>query len=314
VLCRWQAGVRAFLSLIPLLVWLAAPPPSTFAMGQTVAGQRLAASQAIESGPATAAAFPETETGSSSSTSSGPTEAIPAAPSALAKRLAGRVDAFERGPDGSLEAVFGVPLADAAAVFFPVSHDRALPQDYIPPDLVRTLGHPLRALVVGEFQAMFQAAGRDGAYPVVVSGYRSAEYQAGVFERAVWRQLASEPSIEREEAERRAARFVAPPGHSQHQLGTTADLSSWEIGYAIRPTFRETVAGRWLAEHAWEYGFILPYTAAAETRTGYVAEPWHLRWVGQPLATLLWEEGYFDSSYPTADDWLLALEEVLVSH
>jgi D-alanyl-D-alanine carboxypeptidase len=207
--------------------------------------------------------------------------------------------------------VYGVPLAEARSVFFPVSRNRALPDGYVPPDLAWDLGHPLRSLVVGELLAMFEAAARQGAYPVVVSGYRSAEYQAIVFERAVQRQLARGEAIEREEAERLAARFVAPPGHSQHQLGTTADLSSWEIGYVIRPTFAETRAGRWLAEHAWEYGFIFPYTAAAEARSGYVAEPWHVRWIGSPLAALLWEEAYLASENPTADDWLLALEELM---
>jgi zinc D-Ala-D-Ala carboxypeptidase len=267
--------VRALFGLLALLLPLSHMPSAAVAGNQTVADQRSAAY------------------------------------SPLAERLIRQPDVFQRTADGSLEAVFGVPVSDALAVFFPVSTERGLPQDYVPPDLVHTLGHPLRALVVAEFQEMFHAAQRDGAYPVVVSGYRSAEYQAAVFERAVWRQLSSEPSIDRDEAERRAARFVAPPGHSQHQLGTTADLSSWEIGYAIRPSFAQTRAGSWLAEHAWEYGFIVPYTSAAEARTGYVAEPWHLRWIGRPLAALLWEEGYLDSSYPTADDWLLAVEEVI---
>lgn len=215
------------------------------------------------------------------------------------------------GSDGSLEAVFGLPPAEARMVFYPVSRSRALPDGYAPPDLVNDLNHPLRALMVGEFRAMFAAAERAGADLEVVSGYRSATYQALLFERAVQRQLGLDESLSREEAEDRAARFVAPPGRSQHQLGTTADLSSWEIGYAIRRDFAETVAGRWVAEHAWEYGFILPYTAAAEARTGYVAESWHLRWVGRPLAALLWEAGYLASGYPTADDWLVALEGLM---
>ena len=85
-------------------------------------------------------------------------------------------------------------------------------------------------------------------------------------------------------------------------------ITSREIGYAVRATFAETTAGRWLAERAWEFGFILPYTAAAEARTGYVPEPWHLRWVGRPLAAFLWERDYRHSSYPTVDDWLVAIE------
>lgn len=232
---------------------------------------------------------------------------------ALVERLAGDQRTFQRGAHGSLEAIFGVPIAEAGQVFFPVSRERALPVGYAPADLVSNLGHPLRAMVIGDFVAMLAAAERAGAYPVVVSGYRSAEEQALIFERAVQRQLARDEQIDRPEAERRAARFVAAPGHSQHQLGTTADLSSWELGYAIRPTFAETAAGRWIVEHAWEYGFILPYTAAAEARSGYVAEPWHVRWVGRPLAALLWEQDYLHSTEATVDEVLLAVEELIPS-
>lgn len=231
--------------------------------------------------------------------------------SALAERLAAHPRALKLAADRGLVAVFGLPPPEARSVFFPVSQARALPTGYMPTDLVYVRGHLLRNLIVAELAAMLSAAAGDGAYPAVISGYRSAAYQASLFERAVQRQLAREDSIDRQEAERRAARFVARPGHSQHQLGTAADFSSGELGYGIGRGFGETLAGRWLSERAWEFGFILPYTTAAEERTSYVAEPWHLRWVGRPLAAFLWEQDYLHSPYPTADDWLEALEELL---
>jgi D-alanyl-D-alanine carboxypeptidase len=229
----------------------------------------------------------------------------------MVERLTLHPDLIQYGPSGAAETIFGVLTAEAPAVFYPVSRSRALPTSFVPSDLVSSLGHPLRQLALADFQTMFAAARQDGIHPTVVSGYRSAEYQASVFERAVQRQLWRGEPIEQAEAEQQAARFIAPPGRSQHQLGTTADFSSWELGYAINARFAETDTGRWLAEHAWEHGFVAPYTAAAESRTGYVTEPWHLRWIGRPLAALLWEEGYSTSSYPTADDWLLVLELVL---
>jgi hypothetical protein len=232
--------------------------------------------------------------------------------SPLAERLFRHPLAFQYGPDGSLDGIFGLRPAEARWVLYPVSRIRALPSGYEPLDLVYDLGHPLRALVVGDFKAMFQAAERDGTYPMVVSGYRSAEYQATVFEQAVQRQLWQSTGRERTVAERQAARSVAPPGRSQHQLGTTADLSSYELGYALRTAFAETQAGQWLTERAWEYGFVQPYTAAAEARTGYVPESWHYRWVGRPLAGLLWQERYLTSAEPTVDDWLAAASELLV--
>jgi LAS superfamily LD-carboxypeptidase LdcB len=232
--------------------------------------------------------------------------------SPLAEQLFRHPQAFQYAPDGSLEAVFGLGLSEARWVFYPVSQTRGLPSAYVPPDLVYSLGHPLRELVVRDFKAMVQAAERDRAYPAIVSGYRSAEYQAAVFEQAIQRQLGQGRQLERAEAALQVARSVAPPGRSQHQLGTTVDLSSYELGYGLRAAFAETQAGRWLAERAWEFGFIQPYIAAAESRTGYVPEPCHYRWIGRPLAALLWQERYLTSFEPTADDWLAAATELLV--
>ncbi|MCC6629713.1 MAG: D-alanyl-D-alanine carboxypeptidase family protein, partial [Chloroflexi bacterium] len=47
-----------------------------------------------------------------------------------------------------------------------------------------------------------------------------------------------------------------------------------------------------LAEHGWRYGFLVSYPPGAEARTGYVHEPWHLRWVGRPLAAAIHVDGY----------------------
>jgi hypothetical protein len=250
-------------------------------------------------------------------TSPAPAHASPEPPkprlTRLAERLADLPEAFQRGSDGALERVFGLPAAEVGMLLYPVSRERAMPYGYQPPDLIGGLNHPLRALAVSAFRAMFGAAEKQQIYIDVVSGYRSAEYQAEVFENAVRTQLARNPGIERDEAERRASRAIAPPGHSQHQLGTTADLSTWEIGYGIRPAFAETAAGRWLLAHAWEFGFVFPYTTAAEGRTGYIAEPWHVRWVGRPLAALLWADDYLASSTLPADDYLLAVEQLLAA-
>jgi hypothetical protein len=234
-------------------------------------------------------------------------------PSRLAQLLASDPSVFQLEPDGSLGAVFGVPAVDARMIFYPVTRTRALPDGYAPTDLNWALGQPLRALAVREFRALIDAAARDGVDLSIVSAYRSAPQQASLFETSVQSQLAREPGIDQAEAERRASRFVAAPAHSQHQLGTTADLSTWEIGYGVRGTFGETRAGAWVIERAWEYGFVLPYTAAAEPRTGFAPEPWHIRWLGRACAAWLWDRNYFHTTERTVDDVLLALAEIFVS-
>ena len=53
-----------------------------------------------------------------------------------------------------------------------------------------------------------------------------------------------------------------------------------------------TAQGDWVAEHAWEYGFIVRYEEGFTGVTGYVPEPWHLRYVGTDLARHYHEGGW----------------------
>lgn len=99
----------------------------------------------------------------------------------------------------------------------------------------------------------------------------------------------------------------ALPGHSQHQLGTTVDLFTEEWAKDERGVFREgfgcTPAGKFLQEHAIDFGFVMPYPIHPDDRhpkqgcvvrwdipininpkTGYRFEHWHIRYVGREAA------------------------------
>ena len=80
-----------------------------------------------------------------------------------------------------------------------------------------------------------------------------------------------------------AVRTLAPPGHSQHQLGTAIDFGSIDVSFARTP------AGQWLLANAWRYGFSLSYPEGQEALTGYSWEPWHYRYVGRAAAGLIQE-------------------------
>ena len=121
---------------------------------------------------------------------------------------------------------------------------------------------------------LLSARAADAGNPVAVqSAYRSRERQADVF--AGW--VASS-------GEREARRFSARPGHSEHQLGTALDLRAAAGGAPWSGQFGDTQAGRWLASHAQEFGFVLSYPQGAEDRTCYGGEAWHIRYVGRELA------------------------------
>ena len=80
-------------------------------------------------------------------------------------------------------------------------------------------------------------------------------------------------------------KLAARPGHSEHQTGLAIDVSTTQLGCRIGP-FGSSRASKWIAENAWQYGFIVRYPSNAKTAvTGYVWEPWHLRFVGIDLAT-----------------------------
>ncbi|MEE9613516.1 MAG: M15 family metallopeptidase [Thermodesulfobacteriota bacterium] len=120
----------------------------------------------------------------------------------------------------------------------------------------------------GAFKAMREAAQRDGVGLVPISGFRTFSYQKGLFERAV-RKYGSEE---------KAARWVAPPGHSEHHTGTAIDMGDKKRrGCDVESCFEETPAFRWLSENASRFGFYLSFPKEG-TAVSY--EPWHWRLKG----------------------------------
>ncbi|MFT4123311.1 MAG: M15 family metallopeptidase [Microbacteriaceae bacterium] len=76
----------------------------------------------------------------------------------------------------------------------------------------------------------------------------------------------------------------ARPGYSEHETGLAIDISAVGGSCALRSCFAKTSQGKWLAKHAWKYGFILRYPKGKTKVTGYEYEPWHYRYVGKALA------------------------------
>lgn len=117
---------------------------------------------------------------------------------------------------------------------------------------------------------LLDAARADGYTMTITSGYRSFATQSVLFDRA----------IERHGYEVAHTR-VAPPGHSEHQLGTTVDLAAATNGFiSAGAAFGTSPEYAWMLEHAASFGFVLSYPEGHEEETGYVFEPWHWRFVG----------------------------------
>lgn len=81
--------------------------------------------------------------------------------------------------------------------------------------------------------------------------------------------------------------YSAAPGHSEHQTGLAMDLTTVDANFDLVESFADTNEGKWLAENASKYGFIIRYPKEKIDITGYAFEPWHIRYVGKPYAKYL---------------------------
>ena len=147
-----------------------------------------------------------------------------------------------------------------------------LPRDYAPGDLTEE--------TEDAFYEMKEAAAADGISLWIVSGYRSYELQNSLYERYA-----------ANDGYAAADRYSARPGHSEHQTGLAMDLND------VSSSFADTAAGRWIAENCWRYGFILRYGKGKESETGYMYEPWHVRYLGKSLAAEVYNSGESLESY-----------------
>ena len=156
-----------------------------------------------------------------------------------------------------------------------VNADHAVPKGYEVELTHLSNGVDVDSRIYPDLQRMFDDARAQGVNPTVVEGYRSHEAQAAMMQSYVDRYAAQ--GYSQSEAREMAREYVAEPGTSEHELGIAVD-----VGPAGSST-ADQVYG-WLAEHAWDYGFILRYPADGEEITGIAYEPWHYRYVGPEAA------------------------------
>ena len=149
--------------------------------------------------------------------------------------------------------------------------------------------HQVAAIAYSDMAEMLTDCENAGHQPVVCSSYRTQEYQEGLFQRKIERLLEEENNgYTEEEARTVAARSVAIPGTSEHQLGLALDIidnRNWNLdeSQARMPT------QQWLMENSWRYGWILRYPDEKSEITGIIYEPWHYRYVGREVAAEIHE-------------------------
>lgn len=172
-------------------------------------------------------------------------------------------------------------ITDPASPWVVVNKHTPLdPVDY-EPDLTTVRGYLVRPDVAPDLTALLAAADADGVRLTLRSAYRGYPKQAAVYEGWVAQLGAAQ-----------ADAVSARPGHSEHQTGLAVDVGgTTEPGCDFEPCFAGTAEGRWVAEHAGTFGFLVRYTPENSDVTGYAPEAWHLRWVGRDLAAYLADAG-----------------------
>ena len=162
----------------------------------------------------------------------------------------------------------------------------ALPSTFIPenPEVPVTEARSNKSLdkdLMAAFRKMQSDATAKGLNIYIASGYRSYDYQVGLYNRYV-----------ANDGKAAADTYSSRPGNSEHQTGLCFDLNS------IEDSFQYTSEGKWVNDNCYKYGFCIRFPKGKDAYTGYQYESWHLRYVGTELAEKLYNNG----------DWI-SLEE-----
>lgn len=169
-----------------------------------------------------------------------------------------------------------------------VNKEHSIDKDYKPDDLVKIkyfvsdrseTTRYMRAEAAEAFHKLVDKAVATGIELKMTTAYRSYNFQKILFDNYV-----------EKEGEEAANRYSARPGQSEHQTGLSVDVSSPSVGYQLSDDYGNTEEGKWLAENAYLFGFIIRFPKGKEEITGYQYEPWHIRYVGLAAAKEIYEQ------------------------
>lgn len=193
-------------------------------------------------------------------------------------------------PSSDNEDTEKIIVENPGAIDVLVNRINNLPDTYVPEDLVPLTEVPtilsnlevnqLRLPAYDALKLLFAGAKEAGFELFARSGYRSYNTQVSLYSSYV-----------NNHGQEAADTFSAKPGQSEHQTGLSMDITSEYMNYQLSETFGDTDEGKWVSENAHKYGFIVRYPKGKENITGYMYEPWHIRYLGTELATEVYESG-----------------------
>jgi zinc D-Ala-D-Ala carboxypeptidase len=177
-----------------------------------------------------------------------------------------------------------------------VNKETGLPSNYVPKDLVNVgslykKGILLNEKVKEQWLRLKKEVARKGYCIEIESGYRSFDYQQSILNNLI-----------EEKGNEYAKKAIAKPGHSEHQTGLAIDYCIHREGlFLTEQDIDLTQENVYTNSIAHLYGFIIRYPKGKEDITGYMYEPWHLRYVGKKLATYIHEKNITLDEYYKED-------------
>lgn len=182
-----------------------------------------------------------------------------------------------------IEEIDGATYIDGVLI---ANKTYGLPSTFVPtnPENPVTEERSVKCLdkdLMNAWNSLLKDATKEGLNLYISSGYRSYDYQSKIYNNYV-----------KADGVEKADTYSSRPGNSEHQTGLCFDLNT------IEDSFQYTEEGKWVNDNCYKYGFCIRFPKGKEEYTGYQYESWHLRYVGEELATKLYNNG----------DWI-SLEE-----
>ncbi len=175
----------------------------------------------------------------------------------------------------------------------------ALPEGYVPDDMVEVkypckIGEDYSCTTMSKvvlrqeaeiaYEKLVEAALEEkGIHIVAIAAYRSYEYQRSLYNYYL-------PIYGQELCDL----YYARPGQSEHNSGLAIDITFDHINYTEIANYE---AYDWILENMHQFGFILRYPFEKQDITRYGYESWHLRYVGEEAATIMYQNNWCLEEY-----------------
>ncbi len=204
----------------------------------------------------------------------------------------------EKNPPQGDGSDYGVPIistlqSDDGNLLVLVNKEYTVGRDYYPTDMVDIDGSlstnqnlKVKREAYDAYLEMLADAKAEGLNFCICSAYRGFSVQESLY----YNSLASN-------GKEYTDKMFAYPGRSEHHTGYAIDITSASMNWGLSQNYADYPDGAWIAEHCDEYGFIIRYPKGKEDITGYMYEPWHIRYVGLDVAKEITEAGITFEEY-----------------